>query len=230
LIDASTGNHIWSDRYDGSIEDIFDLQDRITESVVGAIQPSILLAEIERTKRKRSESLDAYDHVMRALPHVWALDPTANTRALEHLNRAIEIEPDYALALSLAAWCQTRQVIYNWTTASEQAKVKGLHLAKLAGGMNNDDPMVLTMLSAAHTVIGDLDIASALIDKALALDPNSAMAWDRSGWVNHFLMRPEVAIGQFQRAIRLSPFDRALNGDAHHRRASQPSGRARARR
>jgi adenylate cyclase len=73
--------------------------------------------------------------------------------------------------------------------------------------MNNDDPMVLTMLCAAHTVIGDLDIASALIDKALALDPNSAMAWGRSGWVNYFLMRPEVGIEHFQRAIRLSPFD-----------------------
>src|SRR6202022_2486116 len=102
LIDATTGNHIWSDRYDGSIDDIFDLQDRITESVVGAIQPSILLAEIERTKRKRPESLDAYDYVLRAFPHVWALEQAENTRALNLLNMAIEIEPDYPLALSLA--------------------------------------------------------------------------------------------------------------------------------
>jgi adenylate cyclase len=207
LIDATSGNHIWSDRYDGSIEDIFDLQDRITESVVGAIHPSILLAEIERTKRKRPESLDAYDCVLRALPHVWALDPAANALAINHLNRAMEIEPDYPLALSMSAWCQAQKVIYQWTLLPDEARAEALRLAKLAGGMNNDDPMVLTMLCAAHTVVGDLDVASALVEKALALDPNSAIAWNRSGWVNHYFMRPEVAIEQFQRAMRLSPFD-----------------------
>ena len=207
LIDATTGNHIWSDRYDGSVEDIFELQDRITESVVGAIQPSILLAEIERTKRKRPESLDAYDYVLRAFPHVWALDETANTMALGYLNRAIEIERDYPLALALSAWCHARRVTYNWTTLLEETKAEALRLARLAGGMQNDDPLVLTMLCAAHAVIGDLDVASALIEKALALDPNSAMAWNRSGWLNTYLIRPEIAIEHFQRAIRLSPFD-----------------------
>jgi adenylate cyclase len=207
LIDATTGNQIWSDRYDGSVEDIFDLQDRITESVVGAIHPSILLAEIERTKRKRPESMDAYDCVLRAFPHVWSLDPAANALAINHSNRAIEIEPNYPLALSMSAWCQSQKVIYQWTLSPDETKAEALRLAKLAGGMNNDDPMVLTMLCAAHTVVGDLDIASALIEKALALDPNSAIAWNRSGWVNHYFMRPEVAIEQFQRAMRLSPFD-----------------------
>jgi adenylate cyclase len=207
LIDATTGNHIWSDRYDGSIEDIFDLQDRITESVVGTIQPSIMLAEIERTKRKRPESLDAYDYVLRALPHVWAFDQRANALALEHLRRAIEIEPDYRLALSLAAWCYARQVTYNWASVPEAAKAEGLRLAKLAGDMNNDEPLVLTMLCAAHSVIGDHTIASALIEKAIALDPNSAIAWHRSGWLNVFLIRPEVGIEHFHRAMRLSPFD-----------------------
>jgi adenylate cyclase len=207
LVEATTGNQIWSDRYDGAIEDIFDLQDRITESVVGAIHPSILLAEIERTKRKRPESLDAYDCVLRAFPHVWALDPAANALALGHLNRAIEIESDYPLALSMSAWCQAQKAIYQWTLLPDEAKAEALRLAKLAGDMNNDDPMVLTMLCAAHSVVGDLDMASALIEKALALDPNSAIAWNRSGWVNHYFMRPEVAIVQFQRAMRLSPFD-----------------------
>ena len=207
LFDATTGNHIWSDRYDGSVEEIFELQDRITESVVGAIQPSILLAEIERTKRKRPESLDAYHYVLRAFPHVWALDETANAMALGYLNRAIEIERDYPLALALAAWCHARKITYNWTTALEETKAEALRLARLAGGMQNDDPLVLTMLCAAHSVIGDLDVASALIEKALALDPNSAMAWNRSGWLNTYLIRPEIAIEHFQRAIRLSPFD-----------------------
>ena len=207
LIDATTGSHIWSDRYDGGVEDIFDLQDRITENIVGAIQPSLLLAEIERTKRKRPESLDAYECMLRAYPYIWAFDPSANATALDHLQRAIEIEPDYPPALALAAWCQARKVIYNWTPELDEAKAEGLRLAKLAGDANNGDPMVLTALGAAHSVIGDLERASALIEKAVALDPNSAMAWNRSGWVNAFLDRPEIAIEHFERAIRLSPFD-----------------------
>ena len=207
LIDAASGHPLWSDRYDGNIEDIFDLQDRITANIVGAIQPSLLLAEIERTKRKRPESLDAYECILRAYPHIWAFDPSANATALTHLKRGIEIEPDYPLALALAAWCRARQVIYNWTPALDEARAEGLRLARMAGDMSNDDPMVLTALGAAHSVVGDLDMASALIEKALALDPNSAMAWNRSGWVNAYLDRPEVAIEHFQRAIRLSPFD-----------------------
>jgi adenylate cyclase len=207
LIDATTANHIWSDRYDGDIEDIFDLQDRITESVVGAIQPSILQAEIARTKRKRPENLDAYDYVLRAFPHVWSLDAPANAQALDHLSKAIEIEPDYPLALAMAAWCHARKISYNWAPAPEEAKAEGLRLARLAGHMRSDDPLVLTMLCAAQSVAGDLDTASALIEKALALDPNSAMAWNRSGWLNTYLIRPDVAIEHFQRAIRLSPFD-----------------------
>jgi adenylate cyclase len=207
LIDATTGNHIWSDRYDGSVEDVFDLQDRITERVVGAIQPSILMAEIERTKRKRPESLDAYDCVLRALPHVWALNPNSNVLALDHLSRAIEIEPDYPLALAVSAWCQAQKVIYLWTPMLDKARAEALRLARLAGDMKNDDPMVLTMLCAAYSVVSNLEIASALIKKALALDPNSAFAWNRSAWLNNYFMRPEVAIEQFQRAIRLSPFD-----------------------
>ena len=207
LIGTTTGNHIWSDRYDGGIKDIFDLQDRITENVVGAILPSILLAEIDRTKRKRPESLDAYDCVLRAFPHVWALDPAANALALEHLSKAIEIEPDYRLALAMAAWCQARRGLYNWTSAFAESKAEGLRLAKLAGGMSNDDPLVLTMLCAAHSALGDLDVASVLIEKALTLDPNSAMAWNRSAWVNTNLSKAEIAIEQFQRALKLSPFD-----------------------
>ena len=207
LINATTGNHIWSDRFEGGIEDIFNLQDRITERVVGAIQPSILLAEIERTKRKRPESLDAYDYVLRALPHVWALDPAANTIALDLLKKAVDINPDYPFALSLSAWCWARQVTYHWTPLADEAKAEGLRLAKLAGDMHSDDPIVLTMLCAAHSVVGDLDVALALIEKALALDPNSAVAWSRSGWLNAYLVRPEVAIEHFQRAITLSPFD-----------------------
>jgi class 3 adenylate cyclase len=179
----------------------------ITERVVGAIQPSILLAEIDRTKRKRPDSLDAYDCVLRALPLVWALDPTSNASALHHLSQAIQIEPRYPLALSLASWCEAQRCVYNWSPDPHKTKHEALRLAQIAGNIANDDPIVLTALCAAHTVIGDLDLALAFIEKALALDPNSSMGWNRSGWVNAFLIRPEISIEHFQRALRLSPFD-----------------------
>jgi adenylate cyclase len=207
LTHTATGTLLWSNRYDGAMEEIFELQDRITENIVGAIHPSLLQAEIERAKRKRPESLGAYECILRAYPYIWAFDPAGNTTALTHLSKAIEIEPDYPLALALAAWCRAREVIYNWTPNLEETKAEGLRLAKLAGDMSNDDPMVLTALSAAHSVVGDLDVALALVEKAVTLDPNSAMAWNRSGWVNAYLDRPESAIEHFQRAIRLSPFD-----------------------
>jgi adenylate cyclase len=207
LNDVATGSHIWAERYDRALADVFAVQDEITETIVGAIHPSLILAEIERTKRKGPESLDAYECVLRAYPHIWAFDPLANETALAHLTRAIAIEADYPLALALAAWCRAREIIYLWTPKPEPVKSEALRLARLAGDMSSDDPMVLTALCAAHSVVGDLEIASALIEKAVALDPNSATAWNRSGWVNAYLNRPEVAIDHFQRAIRLSPFD-----------------------
>jgi len=122
LIDGPSSNHLWADKYDGAVTDIFDLQDRITASVVGAIQPSVRFAEIERSRRKRPENLDSYDFVLRAYPKVWSLERTANAEALKLLNQAIAIEPDYPLALSLAAWCHAQQVVYNW--AAEPASVR----------------------------------------------------------------------------------------------------------
>ena len=106
------GSHLWADHYDGELTDIFDLQDRITESIVGAIEPSIRSSEIERARRKRPDSLDAYDLVMRALPTVWSNDPEGAAQGLSLLERAIKLDPTYPLALALASWCHAQQVIY----------------------------------------------------------------------------------------------------------------------
>jgi adenylate cyclase len=208
LVDGPSGNHLWADRYDGAVTDIFDLQDRITESVVGAIQPSVRSAEIERSRRKRPESLDAYDFVLRAYPSVWSLDRAANSEALKLLSRAIAIEPDYPLALSLAAWCRAQQVVYNWTADAIGARTEALRLSQTAvdaGG--EDDPTILTVLGAAHSIVGNHGNAARLLERALALDPNSAWAWNRSGWLQSYLDRPEASIEHFERALRLSPFD-----------------------
>jgi adenylate cyclase len=209
LIDAATGNHIWADRYDGALSDVFDLQDGIAESVVGAIQPSILTAEMERSARKRPDSLVAYDYVLQALPLVWSLNRTQSESAQELLERAISVEPNYPLALSLAAWCHAQRAVYNWTDALDEERETALRLAQRAAAISRDDPMVLAILGAAHTVARDLRIAGEHLERALSLDPNSAWAWGRSGWLSIHLARPELAIEQFERAIRLSPFDPA---------------------
>ncbi len=207
LIEAGTGNQIWANRYEGVRSDIFDLQDRITESVVGAIQPSILTTEIERARRERPQSLAAYDYVLRAFPLVWSLNKARNEMARALLDSAISIEPTYPLALSLSAWCHAQCAVYNWTDAPDEARDKALTLAERAAAISRDDPMVLAILGAAHTIARDYDIAAAHLERAVMLDPNSAWAWHRSGWLNVHREHPEIAIEQFERAIRLSPFD-----------------------
>ena len=209
LIDTTSGNHIWADRYDGALSDIFDLQDRVAESVVGAIQPSILTAEMDRSARKRPDSLLAYDYVLRALPLVWSINRTHSEKAQVLLERALSVEPDYPLALSLAAWCHAQRVAYNWTDAIAEEREIALRLAQQAATISRDDPMVLAILGAAHTIVRDFQIAGEHLERALSLDPNSAWAWNRSGWLNVHTAQPDLAIQQFERAIRLSPFDPA---------------------
>jgi adenylate cyclase len=207
LIDGPSGNHLWADKYDGAVTDIFDLQDRITGSVVGAIQPSVRSAEIERSRRKRPESLDAYDLVLRAYPNVWSLERAANAEALKLLYQATAIEPDYPLALSLAAWCHAQQVVYNWAAEPASARTEALRLAQAAAAASGEDPTILTVLGAAYSIVRSHGVATRLLEKALALDPNSAWAWNRSGWLQTYLGNPDTSIDHFERALRLSPFD-----------------------
>jgi len=207
LVDATTGAHLWADHYDGLLEDIFDLQDRITASVVGAIQPSIRAAEIERARRKRPDSLDAYDLVMRALPHVWSLDEASNQVATKLLDQALDLDPTYSLALSLSAWCSGQRVVYNWSHDVEKDKAEAIQKAQAAVDLAGDDPFVLTVLGAALSITRQFPAALLMVEKALALDPNSAWAWNRSGWLRTYTDDADAAIEHFERAIRLSPFD-----------------------
>jgi tetratricopeptide (TPR) repeat protein len=207
LIDAESGSQIWADRYDGDLADIFDLQDRITENVVGAIQPSILSAEVERARRKRPESLDAYDLVLRAFPLVWSLDRDQNETARSLLTRALVYDADYPLALSLLAWCHTQRPGYGWTDAPGRDRDEGLRLAQHAASLSHDDPMVLAILGAAHSFAGDFEVAETHLERARSLDPNSAWAWLRSAWLDVYRERTASALGHFARFRRLSPLD-----------------------
>jgi adenylate cyclase len=209
LIDTATGRHIWADRYDGQMADVFDLQDRIAESVVGAIHPSILSAEIERSGRKRPDNLAAYDYVLRALPLVWSLNKDHTPQAQALLEAAIAAEPNYPLALSLLAWCHGQRATYNWSDDLNEERREAVRLAQMAAAISREDPMVLAVLGAALTLSRDFGSAGEHLERALALDPNSSWAWNRSGWLNVHLGNGELAINQFERAMRLSPFDPA---------------------
>jgi adenylate cyclase len=207
LIEASTGNHIWAERFDGELEDIFDLQDRVTSSVIGAIYPSIRFAEIERSRRKRPQDLNAYDYAMRAMPHVWALEKDESAKALEMLDAAIAIDPKYPLALSLAGWCHAQRSVYNWADDIAGIQVLALTLAERAVELSDDDPLILAVLGAVHTFVRNYGTARVLLERAITLDPSAAWAWSRLGWLENYTDRPERALENFERALRLSPLD-----------------------
>ena len=207
LIETAGGMHLWADKYDGSLDDIFDLQDRITENVAGALQPSIRLAEIERSRRKRPQELGAYDYAMRAMQHAWLLEQDAATRALELLDKALQIDPDYPLALALSAWCRAQRSVYNWTDDPAAAKAEALKLADRAASQSTDDPLILAVLGTVHTFARNYGVARVMLERAVALDPNAAWALSRLGWLDVYADRPDEARVHFEKAMRLSPLD-----------------------
>jgi adenylate cyclase len=208
LIDTATGAHLWADRFDGGLEDIFDLQDQVTASVVGAIAPKLEQAEIERAKRKPTGSLDAYDYFLRGMAgfHQWTRE--ANSEALAHFYRAIELDPNFALAYAMAARCYVQRKAGGWTTDRAQEIAETARLARRAAELGKDDALALcTGGFALAWVVSDVEDGAALIDKALLLNSNLAWAWLFSGWVKVWLGEPEVAIERVARAMRLSPQD-----------------------
>lgn len=208
LAEASSGTMLWSDTWDGVLEDAFDLQDRMTERIVGAIAPSVRMAEIERARRKRPESLAAYDYVMRALPHIWAMSREDNAEALRLAGEAIRLDPGYAVAHAHASWCHFWAFANDWTASAEHSKAEAFRLIHAALRLDANDPAVLSIAALCATAIaGDLSSAKAYVDKALALDPNYAWGWNRAGYIAIYRDRIDEALACFERAARLSPFD-----------------------
>jgi TolB-like protein/tetratricopeptide (TPR) repeat protein len=209
LVDTATGGHLWADRFDGGIGDIFDLQDQVTESVVGAMAPAVEKAEIERAKRKPTESLDAYALYLRGLARLYQFaSRQANDEALRLFNSAIELDPDFALAYGRAASCYVFAKTNSWfsDTANEIAEVT--RLAQRAVELGKDDAIAIAASGCALVfVVRDLRLGAALIDRALVLNSNLAEAWNWGGWVKNWLGEPESAIERFARAMRLSPHD-----------------------
>jgi len=175
--------------------------------VAGALQPSIRVAEIERSRRKRPQDLGSYDYTMRAMPHVWALEKEESAKALELLENALAIDPQYPLALSLAGWCHAQRSVYNWADDIAASQAMARSLAERAAEMSGDDPIILAVLGAVHTFVRNYGTARVLLERAVALDPNAAWAWSRLGWLENYADQPQKAIGNFERALRLSPID-----------------------
>lgn len=207
LIETSGGAHLWAEKYDGALDDIFDLQDKITEQVAGAMLPSIRSAEVERSKRKRPQDLGAYDYTMRAMPHVWMLAHYDAREALDLLEKALEIDPEYPLAQALKAWCWAQHSVYNWQEDTLGARHTALESAERAANASSDDPLILAILGAVHTFDRNYGAARVLLERALQLDPNAAWTLSRLGWLETYTDRPERAEAYFQRAMRLSPLD-----------------------
>ena len=221
LVDIATGTHLWANRIDGGLGDIFDLQDQVTESVVGAIAPAVEKAEIERAKRKPTESLDAYSVYLRGLAKFYQFaSRQANSEALRLFNNAIEIDPDFASAYGRAASCYIHAKGEGWISVTPNEIAEVTRLARLAIELGKDDAIALAASGfALASIVRDLEVGAALIDRALALNSNLAVIWSFGGWVKIWLGEPETAIVRFARAMRLSPLDPSLSimraGTAH---------------
>jgi adenylate cyclase len=208
LIDAISGAHLWADRIDGTFDDIFVLQDQVTENVVGAIAPKIEQAEIERAKPKPTESLDAYDSYLRALMYFNRWTSESISEALRLFYRAVELDPGFASAYGMAAWCYVRRRLSGWMEEPVHEMAELERLARKANELANDDPVPLYSAGWAlvHTN-SDAEAGAAMIDRALTLNPNITAAWLVGGWTKIFLGESNKAIGYFERAIRLNPLD-----------------------
>jgi TolB-like protein len=212
LIDALTGSHLWAERFDGTLDDIFDLQDQLAARVVGAIAPKMQQAEIERAKRKPTESLDAYDYYLRGLASLHRATKEAIGEALRSFYRAIELDPDFSSAHGMAAWCYMRRKASRWTTDRAKETSEAARLARRAVELGKEDAVALSTGGYALAyVAGDLEEGAAFIDRALALNSNLALAWFCSACVKIFIGEPELAIKDFTHSMRLSPLDPFIN-------------------
>jgi TolB-like protein len=214
LVDAQTGGHLWADRFEGGLEDIFDLQDNVTVSVVSAISPKLEQAEIERAKHKPTENLDAYDYYLRRLARFYHwTSREALDEALRLFSRAIELDPGFSSAYGVAAWCYSQRKASGLSDDREWEATEIARLARYALDYGHDDPVALSYSGWALAYsVRDLDAGIGCIDRALVLNPNLAVAWFASGWLRVGLGKPDMAIEHFARAMRLNPLDPLIRG------------------
>jgi TolB-like protein len=216
LIDATTAAHLWADRFDGLLADIFDLQDQVAASVAGVIEPTLEVAETRRLADRPTSDLTALDFYVRALPDLDAFAKNGLVRALDLLGQAIERDPHYGPALALAAHCHQGLEVNGWTEDPEATRRTSVDLARRALRAGPEDPNVLALAAFVLGYFGeDIDVSLGSIDRCLTLNPSCARGWHWSGLLRVFAGQPDLALEHFATYLRLSPRDRMatyLNG------------------
>jgi len=212
LIDAVTGTHLWADRFDGMIEDVFELQDKVALHVAGVIEPTLEAAEIQRSTERPTDDLTAYDLYLRALALAFSWERDANIQALDLLEQAIERDPRYGSALVDAAFKHFEMHLNGWSENPELTRRKGIELARQALLVAGDDPNVLSKAAYALGYFGEeINAAIALVDRGLELNPSHARGWQWSGWLRSWAGQPDLAIKHFETSLRLNPREQRAN-------------------
>ncbi len=213
LVDSATGANLWANRFEGALENIFELQDQVTSSLVGSIAPKLERAEIERATRKPTGHLDAYDYYLHGLASFHQDTKQSSDDALRFFGKAIELDPDFAAAHGMAALCYVGRNWKQWMLDPQKELAEAARLANRAAEVGRTDSVALSAAAMAlGLVVQDLDRAAVLLDRSLLLNPNLAASWVRSAWVRLFLGQFDLAIEHASRAMRLSPLDPLLVG------------------
>jgi len=206
LIDSITGAHLWADHFDGGLDDVFGLQDKVTASVVGAIEPTVFEAEIERTKR--APAVSPFDYIVRGFASLRMWSREANAEALQLFRQAQQLDPNLAMAYAGASQCYTWSKSFGWLTDPASETAEGARLARRALELGRTEPIILSAAGFAVAYLeGDLDFGGAAMDTALELNPNTAATLGIGGWISVFRGEPDLAIERVQRAMQLSPVD-----------------------
>jgi adenylate cyclase len=212
LIDAATGMHLWADQFEGDLSDIFALQDEVTAAVVSAIQPKLLQTEIAMATRRRPENLTAYDFYLRAMQQYYLLTREGVAEGLRLAHRALELDPRFSLAAALAGVRHMHNVVFGYAIDPEFDRKEAVRLLRLALSLDDSDAETLALVCVTSAfMVGDCESEIEMADRAVALNPNSYLAWTNRGWVYKIAGLPEEAVRSFERAIRMSPVDPALH-------------------
>jgi adenylate cyclase len=212
LIDAETGAHLWADRFERDLTDIFALQDEVTAAVVSAIQPTLLKVEIAMATRRRPENLTAYDFYLRALPQFYLTTREGFAEAMRLAHRALELDPQFGRVAALAGLCHMHRVLWNYAIDPQFERKEAVRLLRLALRIDDDDADTLARAALISALmVGDYESGIELADRAVALNPNSFLAWNCRGAVKRAAGLWEEAVQDFERAIRTSPIDPQLH-------------------
>lgn len=212
LIEASSGNHLWADRYDVALTDIFEVQDQIVTDLVGALEPKLRATEVARARRKRPDTLDAFDLLLQALPKLVTVTRDGLADAIELLDRAIALSPAYGPALAHAAWCRALRPLHGISPDPARDLREASRLARQALDADPDDPTSLRAAGLAVVLVDrDYQAGWDFLDRSLAIDCNSALTWGLRGWISLWAGDGQTATAELERALRLSPFDSWLS-------------------